>query len=427
MHRAASLAASLAASAGTTADVRLRDGIRDCVWAFLGARAMLFVLSAVADVGLLPRPGDQPTTDSGWIVSSLRPGWHVLFTATERQDALWFLRLATEGWSPNDGSAAFFPLYPLSVRALAWLPGLGPLAAALIVANAAFFAALLVLHGLTRLEVARPPVHIRSLANEATVADTTPARAAAAATARRTVRFAAMFPTSFFFLAPYTEALFLSLSLAAFWFARRDRWAAAALAGALAALTRSVGVLLIFGLAVEAFLQWRRDGRALLPRVGASILVAFGPLTYLLFWHLRFHDLWAPLDAQRNWNRQTALPMTTLWEAVRFAWLYRTYWLIDLAVVAAAVAGVGLAAVAARVRASYLTYATLSLLLPLFAPLGFRPLLSMPRFVIVVFPLYWGYAAAVDRRWLPESLITGAFAMGYGLLGILFLTWWYVF
>jgi hypothetical protein len=406
-------------------DVRLRDGVRDCLWAFLGARAMLFALSAVADMGLLPRPGDQPTTDSGWIVSSLRPGWHVLFTATERQDALWFLRLATEGWSAQDGSAAFFPLYPLSVRALAWLPGLGPLAAALIVANVAFFAALLLLHGLTRLEMTRRAGQPRALANE--MPNEAAQALSAAASARRTVRFAAIFPTSFFFLAPYTEALFLALSVAAFWFARRDRWGAAAVAGALAALTRSIGVLLIFGLAVEAFLQWRREGRALLPRVVAAISVALGPLAYLLFWKFRFHDLWAPLDAQRNWNRETALPTTTLWDAVRFAWTYRTYWFIDLAVVVAAVAGVGLAAVARRVRASYLTYATLSLLLPLFAPLDFRPLLSMPRFVIVVFPLYWGYAAAVDREWLPEPLVTGAFAMGYGLLAVLFLTWWYVF
>jgi hypothetical protein len=390
---------------------------------------MLFAVSAVGDVGLLPRPGGQPTTDSGWIVSSLHPGWHVLFTATERQDALWFLRLATHGWSPHDASAAFFPLYPLSVRALAWIPGVGPLAAALIVANAAFFVALVLLHGLTRLEMARQmtrrPAHPRALTGESP-SDAARTRTAAV-TARRTVRFAAIFPTSFFFLAPYTEALFLALSVAAFWFARRDRWGAAAVAGALAALTRSVGVLLIVGLAVEAVLQWRRDGRALVPRVVASISVALGPLAYLLFWHFRFHDLWAPLDAQRSWNRETALPTTTLWHALRFAWASRTYWLIDLAVVAVALGGVVLAAVARSARASYLTYATLSLLLPLFAPFEARPLLSMPRFVIVVFPLYWGYAAAVDRRWLPDSLVTGAFAMGYGLLALLFVTWWYVF
>jgi hypothetical protein len=413
------------AAAPTSADIRLRDGIRDCVWAFLAARIMLFALSAIADVGLLPRPDGQPTTDSGWIISSLRPGWHVLFTATERQDALWFLRLATEGWSPQDGSAAFFPLYPLSVRALAWIPGLGPLAAALIVANVAFFAALLLLHGLTRLELTRGTA--RRTPPPDTVSTDMADEASAATTARRTVRFAALFPTSFFFLAPYTEAPFLALSIATFWFARRDRWGAAAVAGALAALTRSVGVLLIIGLAVESFLQWRRDGRDLLPRIAASISVALGPLAYFLFWHFRFHDLLAPLDAQRNWNREIAFPATTLWHAARFAWTSRTYWLIDLAVVALAVSGVALGAMARRVRASYLSYAALSVLLPLFAPLDFRPLLSMPRFVTVAFPLYWGFAAAIDREWLPESLVTGAFAMGYGILALLFMTWWYVF
>ena len=35
--------------------------------------------------------------------------------------------------------------------------------------------------------------------------------------ARRTVLFGAFFPTAFFLLAPYTEPLFLLLSIAAFW------------------------------------------------------------------------------------------------------------------------------------------------------------------------------------------------------------------
>ena len=96
-------------------------------------------------------------------------------------------------------------------------------------------------------------------------------------------------------------------------------------------------------------------------------------------------------------------------------------------VVVLAAAGLALAAVAGRLRGSYATYALLSLLLPLFAPLDFRPLLSMPRFVVVVFPIFWGYAAAVDRRWISESLVTAGFAMGYGLLAVLFITWWFVF
>ena len=50
-------------------------------------------------------------------------GWHNLWDATVRQDALWFLRIASEGYVSHDGSAAFFPLYPFAIRMVAWLPG----------------------------------------------------------------------------------------------------------------------------------------------------------------------------------------------------------------------------------------------------------------------------------------------------------------
>src|SRR5436309_2935419 len=131
---------------------RIRHGIREAAWAFVGARLLLFGIS-VAGGGTLPLPLGQPPTDAGFPAPVLEHGWHMLFTATQRQDAAWFLRLATTGYAPHDGSAAFFPLYPLAVRCLGWFPGLGPLGAALIVGNAAFFGALLMLHALTRLDL----------------------------------------------------------------------------------------------------------------------------------------------------------------------------------------------------------------------------------------------------------------------------------
>jgi hypothetical protein len=382
--------------------IRLRDGLRDAVVLFLAVRVALFVISAIAANGFLPLPPGQPATDSGFAAPTLEPGWHVVFTGTQRQDALWYLRLATEGYADDDPSAAFFPLYPWLVEAVSWVPGVGALAAALLVSNLAFVGALVVAHALTRLEFANDRE-----------------------TARRAIRYLAIFPAAFFFLAPYTESLFLLLCLLAFWWARRDRWALAATAGALAALSRSVGVVLVLALAVEAIHQWRRQGRPLLPRVAAASATALGPLAWFAWWHVRFGDLWAPLDAQRNWDRASSPPWETVADAVWYASRYRGYWLLDLVVVTLAVVGVALAI--RRIRPSYLTYAGASLLLPLLAPYPDRPLLSMPRFVAVVFPLAWGYAHAVDRRWIPDALVTAVFAGGFGLMAALFVAWQYVF
>lgn len=380
-------------------DARLRDGWREALWAFLGARILLAVISVVGG-GMLALPAGQPPTDAGFPNPALDPGWHMLVTSLQRQDAQWFLRLATSGYAPGDHSAAFFPIYPLAIRALDLLPGLGPLGAALLVANAAALGALIVLHALTRFELG-------------------------AEAARRAVLFTALFPTAFFLYAPYTESLFLLTSVAAFWFARRDRWLFAAIAGALAAATRSVGILLVVALAIEALAQYRH-GRRLLPRLAAAGAVALGPLLYLGWWQWRYTQFWAPLDAQRGWRPAGVhQPIEVLVGSVQYAWRYQTWWLLDLLVVAIAFAGVVLAA--RRVPLPYTVYAAASLLLPMLLPLPSRPLLSLPRFAAVVFPASWGWALAAARRRPPETATLVGFTGGFAVLAFLFINWQPVF
>jgi hypothetical protein len=379
---------------------RLRDGIRETLWGFLGARLVLFAIGVLGG-GTLALPPGQPPTDAGFPNPALAPGWHMLVTSLQRQDAQWFLRLATIGYAPGDNSAAFFPGFPTAMRITSWVPGVGPLAAGLLVANVAAFAALLILHGLTRYELGP-------------------------AAARRAVLFTALFPTAFFLYAPYTESLFLLGSVATFWFARRNRWAWAAVAGALSAATRSVGILLILALWVEAIDQYRRHGRSLLPRLAAAAAVAIGPLLYVAWWGWRFHDIWAPLDAQRAWRPDgVRQPIDTLVRAAQYAWRYQTWWLLDLLVVALAATGLVLAA--RRIPVSYSVYAAGSILLPLLLPTAGRPLLSLPRFVAVLFPASWGWALAAARRRPPEAAILVTFSAGYALLAYLFINWQPVF
>jgi hypothetical protein len=379
---------------------RVRDGWREALWAFLGAHLLLAAVGVIGG-GMLPLPAGQPPTDAGFPNPQLAPGWHMLITSLQRQDAQWFLRLATTGYAPGDHSAAFFPAFPLAIRTVDLVPGIGPLGAGLLVANVAAFGALLLLHALTRLELGT-------------------------AAARRAVLFTALFPTAFFLYAPYTESSFLLASIAAFWFARRDRWGWAAVAGAAAAATRSVGILLIVALGVEAIAQYRRDGRPLLPRLTAAAAVAIGPALYAGWWAWRYHDLWAPLDAQRAWRPDGAQqPFETIWTALRLAWHYQTWWLLDVTIVALAVFGIVQAA--RRVPLTYTIYATSSILLPLMLPLASRPLLSMPRFMAVLFPVSWGWAIAAERRRPPETATLVAFAGGFCLLAFLFINWLFVF
>ena len=259
-------------------------------------------------------------------------GWHNAIDATERQDAVWYLRLADEGWSTDDASAAFFPLYPLTVRAVALIfpdswPG-DELLAALLVSNLAFLGALLALFALT-------------------------AEAFGDRVARRAIVVAAIFPTAFFFLAPYTESLFLLLSILAFREARHDRWGRVAVFGALAALTRSVGILLVPALMLEAIWAGRASGggRRRRPRTAhwparprSPSALCPGSLGGVSF----------TATGWRRWMRRgigaerSNLPWVSLGHAVEFAWTYQSYWLLDLVIVSLAIGGLALALPALR-------------------------------------------------------------------------------
>ncbi|MGH2681162.1 MAG: glycosyltransferase family 39 protein [Actinomycetota bacterium] len=380
---------------------RLRDGVRPCLVVFLAARIGLSLLSVLAVDLVDPLP---PVDVPGRAGPPATPGWHNAIDATERQDAVWYLRLADDGWSAGDASAAFFPLYPLTVRAVGWvLPG-DDLLAALLVSNLAFFAALLALYALTT--------------------ETFSERVA-----KRAIVVAAVFPTAFFFLAPYTESLFLLLSLLAFREARRDRWGRVAVFGALAALTRSVGILLLPALLLEAIGRSRRSHaggrRALAGRVAGAAAIAIGPLVWFAWWGL-VHGSWlAPLDAQRQWGRELQPPWVTLGRAVELAWSLQSYWLLDLLLVSLAVFGLVFALPA--LRASEAVYGAVSLALPLLDPYWDRPLLSAPRFAVVVFPVLWGLAGAAPRRSLPWPLVTSVLAAAWAICVVLFVNWRHLF
>ncbi|MGH2529930.1 MAG: mannosyltransferase family protein [Actinomycetota bacterium] len=380
-----------------------REGIRYSLTVFLAVRLGLLILGLVA-VELFPPL--KPVSVPGWRAQPLPdPGWQNAFTSFERFDALWFLRIASSGYRTGDGSAAFFPLYPLAIRTVSWVMGGHPFAASLLFSNAAIACGLCVVYALTASE--------RSIA-----------------TARRTVVLVALFPTSFFFFAPYSESLFLLLSATTYWAARSRRWAAAGAAGALAALTRNIGIVLAPALVVEAFHQ-RAEGRgSVLPGLGAAVAVGLGTLAYLAYWWAKVGDWLAPVDQQANWQRTFSWPWATLVDGTRDAFRYLGnanggYWLIDWLIVVPVVGASVFALL--RYRPSYSVYLWGGLLIPLSFVFADRPLMSMPRFVLPLFPAFWALAELTERWRIPEKAVAAVGAAGLALLVVLFVNWYYIF
>ena len=361
-------------------------------------------LQNAAQLGLPAIPG--PVGVPGWAAHTISPGWHNLFTAWERFDALWFLKVAEQGYGLTDRSAVFFPLYPLLIRVVSFVIGGRPFAASLIVSNTALFSAMVLFYLLTKDELSEEE-------------------------ARRSVVYLAVFPTAFFLLAPYSESLFHFLTSAAILAARRGRWEMAGVAGALAALTRGVGVLLVILLVGEAIRQ-ARDGRAGVPLRG--FIWSLGPLagagSYLLYWGLRAGDWLAPLHSQEGWQRHLSDPLSALYrgtqEAFRWVGSYPGgYHMLDWMIAVPVLAAAGYALI--RLPVSYSLYAWASIVLPLSFIFEPRPLMSFPRFAVVIFPIYWAAARWTAGHPLRHELVLCVSGVLAGLMLILFVNWYYVF
>lgn len=383
----------------------LLEGFRYCLKVFLAVRGGLFLIGLIG-VALIPANahGGLP----GWELIE-RPGWTNLFTAWERWDALWFLQIADNGYAQGNLTAAFFPLYPLAIRGVAPLLGGHPLAAALVISNVAYLGALFVFYELTRGEYGTP-------------------------FARRSALYMALFPTAYFFGAPYTESLFLLLAAGALLAARRGRWEIAGGCGALASATRSIGLTLVLALAVEAALQWRAStnpdrNKRFVYSLFWSGFAAAGTAAYLYYWQSNAGDFLVPVRDQNGWLREFSWPWETLVNGTNAAfdfigqysggyhqldWLFVTFGLATLAWVAL------------KVRPSYAAYALAGFITPLFFAFAGRPFMSMPRFMIVLFPMYWALARFSERFRAHEAVVAVS-AAGLGLMTLLFVGWYWVF
>jgi CHASE2 domain-containing sensor protein len=80
-----------------------------------------------------------------------------------------------------------------------------------------------------------------------------------------------------------------------------------------------------------------------------------------------------------------------------------------------------------RLRPAYSVYLWGGLLIPLTFVFEGRPLMSMPRFVLPLFPAFWGLALGLQRWRIPRTAALAAGAVGLGVLCILTVNWYYIF
>jgi hypothetical protein len=325
-----------------------------------------------------------------------------------RWDSEFFLRIAENGY--DQASAAFHPLYPALVGGLGRVFFGHYVLAGLVISLLATLGSFVLLH-----QLAAERLGIEG--------------------ARRSVLYLAVFPMALFLQAVYSESLFLFLALASFALAERNRFAGAGVVAGLAILTRAAGLALLPALAL---LAWRNRER---PRAlgGVALALPVAAVYPLVLWQ-QVGDPWAFRDAQDRWHRHfsAAGPFGGIWDGLVAAWRGLEQFVVghgthvsgvnpmhaaaeNVQAAAFLVLFLILTVVAwRRFGAPYGLFAAVSLAIPLSYPSTRWPLLSLPRFGLVIFPLFLALAALTASRPRAHDAVLACSAL---LLGVAIVQW----
>ncbi len=306
--------------------------------------------------------------------------WHyALVGVWERFDTLWYLHIAQHGYDQAP-AVIFYPLYPATIHVGNWF--LPAIVAALTISTAcAFF----FFWGMLKIADAElsPRGRLRMLA------------------------LVAAWPASFVFFAGYAESLTAALIVWAVVFARNNRWTVAAACGLLAGLARPSGVLVAIPLLI---LAWRSRRRG-------SILALLTPLGTLGYWE------WL-----RILGRPSVIEAYGLYQGTPFVPPWRGVWLTVRLIaygdtLLAIKFGLILLATVFALRSSRIEDKLFAIALGLqMFMYGGRPIIGAPRYVLIAYPAFVGFASCAERRWSRRQ-----FGFYTSALALLNLAWMVAF
>lgn len=317
---------------------------------------------------------------------------NVLLEPWQRWDTLYYQALAERGYGSFPGSEFAPPLFPWLMRWAGAALGGNTLLGGIVISNLAVLAALVYLFRLAESELGR-------------------------ASAGRTILYLASFPTAYFLLAAYSESLFVLAVVASLYHARRAEWRWSGLWAFVASLTRLQGAVLALVLAVEAWRQ-RREGKADAWALGAIALSAAGALVFPIYLWLGLHSSpWAIVTSQMGRYRgELSFPGAGLLVAARLLvtgqFLTADYFDFVLTLLFLGL----LVWIFRHLPRVYGVYGLMMMVIALARVSGFEPLLSMSRYLLIVFPAFMALGRIGERPWLHRLILYPSW------IGLLYLT-----
>lgn len=358
------------------------------VFYFIVWRIALFIVGASADF-ILPYAPSFPYAD-GILNSFNLPRW---LYSWGNFDGVHYLTIAARGYQSAEFIQAFFPLYPLLIQ-IGTVVFQNALLSSLVISNVLFLLLLYVWYLFIKSEYSKKIAQFSLLA-------------------------LLLFPTSFFFVASYTESLFLLCVLGAFWATRKQKYWLAALCVAFASATRIVGILLLPALLFEIVfpqLQWSMPIKSLYTYIRKElkqwkkfllpILIiscgSIGFVGYSYYLYITFGDPLYFFHVQSEFGggvRQESLVFypQVIWRYFKILLTARPFDLKYFSYVQEIVAGVlGFLVILwsfKKIQLSYSLFSLFAFLLPTLT----GTFSSMPRYILVCFPLFIVIALKAEK------------------------------
>ena len=284
-------------------------------------------------------------------------------------DGVHYLGIAQDGYA-YQFTQVFFPLYPILIKMFSYITFGNFLISGLLISNLFFFCGLIIFFKLIR-EVYDEKIALWSCF------------------------FLLSFPTSFYFGAVYTEGLFFLLIISTFYLFYRERILLASIVGSFASATRLIGLFLTPSLALK------RNFKSLIP----LLIIPLGFLAYVLYLKIEFNNPLYFLSAQTVFGQERSTAGIVLLPQV--FWRYLKILTTTNGLVFANAAFELLSTIFAlsllliafkqsfstnkqsfssnkKIKIEWLVFGLIAILTPTLT----GTLASMPRYILVAFPIY---------------------------------------
>ena len=294
----------------------------------------------------------------------------------QRFDANWYLAVAEYGYGATTGDDHFPPIFPLLIRLLKPLFGSAFLAG-LFIAHLCTLYAIKLLYDLF-IEWGENQIGLQA-----------------------TVLFL-LYPTSFFLFSAYSESVFLVTALLSLRSMKNRSWAWAGFWIFCAILTRLQGAAL---LAPMLYLLWQDQPFLRKPAHWFGLIIpALGGLFYLYLRSRQIATAVIPFS-EEDWHAHLVLPWETYLYAVRtlfsgsFTFIDLLNWVVTTLFLILLIYGWR------KIPVEYGLYTAFSLLIMLIRIVETQPLISMSRYSLALFPIFFILALISENALIRRVII----------------------